>query len=107
MSATVAKMAVRWELMRDKTTVDEQGNVIPLLDANGEPMQEPFAIPDGLDQRLAAVRGLHEDDVAYIFQKIVDATPQPKTASAQQNFTTAATAPSQAISVAENVSPKG
>jgi hypothetical protein len=89
MSATVAKMVISWSLTRDR--LDENGN--PFDRGDGKYVQEPIVLPDKPEQRLSVIAAMHEDDITYIFQKIMEGKPKPKTAEEQKSFLTSAIAP--------------
>ena len=89
MSATVARMVISWSLTRDK--LDENGN--PFDRGDGKYVQEPIVLPDDLEKRLSVISGMHEDDITFIFTKIMEGKPKPKSAEEQKSFLTGAIAP--------------
>jgi hypothetical protein len=90
MTATVARMVISWTLTRDK--LDENGN--PFDRGDGKYVQEPIPLPDKLEQRLEVLRGMHEEDITFIFTKIAEKQPKQRSAEEQKSFLISATAPS-------------
>ena len=88
--ATVAKMTLSWTLQKDK--VDIEGNPIMLADTTI--MQEPLVLTASLKERLAAVESLHGDDVTWIYEKIMEEKPKPKTEEEKKPTSSDVTEPS-------------
>ncbi len=82
MTATIAKMAIRWTLT--KVLFDEDGE--PIMNADGKPKQVPIPLSGSPDERLEAVRSLHEDDVSFIYERITTVAPKTMTEDKQESF---------------------